>query len=227
MHRTMILHRELLRCLPKLPNQRAGSRALDLDRCERARCYIFAVYPVGGTDRLVGIVSVLRCTFPLLRFFILRKPIHQLDPRATHARRDACTHLTCTRQCTHTHTWTATEPFRLLSRTLRFVSPLLDEKPFWFAVAFFFHPAHTVGVGAVFRPFFCVFMNIGLTTMDIFLTKPVSCMLGCFSPPPGGTTLLTGSVYFIDIFIPMVIPVYIRSSLMSNRPSASFVCVLL
>ncbi|CAN0309802.1 unnamed protein product [Pylaiella littoralis] len=32
MHRTMILHRELLRCLPKLPNQRMGSRALDLDR---------------------------------------------------------------------------------------------------------------------------------------------------------------------------------------------------
>ncbi|CAM9522852.1 unnamed protein product [Ectocarpus sp. 8 AP-2014] len=32
MHRTMILHRELLRCLTKLPGHRVGSRALDLDR---------------------------------------------------------------------------------------------------------------------------------------------------------------------------------------------------
>ncbi|CAB1103033.1 unnamed protein product [Ectocarpus sp. CCAP 1310/34] len=32
MQRTMILHRELLRCLTRLPGQRVGSRALDLDR---------------------------------------------------------------------------------------------------------------------------------------------------------------------------------------------------
>ncbi|CAM9837902.1 unnamed protein product, partial [Ectocarpus sp. 12 AP-2014] len=32
MHRTMILHRELLRCLTRLPGHRVGSRALDLDR---------------------------------------------------------------------------------------------------------------------------------------------------------------------------------------------------
>eukprot|EP00903_Cladosiphon_okamuranus_P009842 g9353.t1 len=32
MHRSMILHRELLRCLPKRPGHRVGSRAIDLDR---------------------------------------------------------------------------------------------------------------------------------------------------------------------------------------------------
>ncbi|CAM9697474.1 unnamed protein product, partial [Hapterophycus canaliculatus] len=32
MHRTMILHRQLLRCLEKLPGHRVGSRAIDLDR---------------------------------------------------------------------------------------------------------------------------------------------------------------------------------------------------
>lgn len=32
MHRSMILHRELLRCLPKRSRHRVGSRALDLDR---------------------------------------------------------------------------------------------------------------------------------------------------------------------------------------------------
>lgn len=32
MHRSMILHRELLRCLPRRPGHRVGSRAIDLDR---------------------------------------------------------------------------------------------------------------------------------------------------------------------------------------------------
>ena len=31
-HRTMMLHRELLRCLPRLTYRRVGSRAIDLDR---------------------------------------------------------------------------------------------------------------------------------------------------------------------------------------------------